>query len=218
MLLLLLLLLLLLQTGDLPDSEMVPEHNDERWMDEDREHERGAAAAAGAAGAAGKKKHKQGAGSAVIIDPSMPTAELMKYAREFVSAVTAEPGSGGANRGSSSSKHKPGSSSSKHELPLQVAKGLRLVALGRVDYLHPHFHNDKLIFPAGFTVERRAKTPSGGDREMWYRAEILRNPDGSGPLFRCVEVCEGWVLSSSAGLAAVDVSGTQSSFSAIMAP
>lgn len=169
---------------------MVPEHNDERWMDEDREHERGAAAAAGAAGAAGKKKHKHGIGSVITIDPSMPTEELMKYAREYVSAVTAEPGSGAK----SSSKHKPGSSSSssKHELPLQVAKGLRLVALGRVDYLHPHFHNDKLIFPAGFAVERRAKTPSSGDREMWYRAEILRNPDGSGPLFRCAWTL-GWL-------------------------
>eukprot|EP00775_Hariotina_reticulata_P004536 gene4536-4788_t len=66
-------------------------------------------------------------------------------------------------------------------LPLHLSANLVLLSLGRVEFLHPHFHNEKFIFPVGFAVKRRARTAAGG-QESWHLAEILDQPDGSGPL------------------------------------
>lgn len=155
------------QTGDLPDSEMVPEHNDERWLSEDTAAEH----AATASGGAGDKRNKQQAAAAGQQLGDMSARELMKWAAALVN-------------GSSSS----GSGKQKgiSKLPLQLAANLVLQSLGRVEFLHPGFHNDKFIFPVGFVIKRRAKTPCSGGREIWHKAEIIEAPDGSGPLFRCV--------------------------------
>jgi hypothetical protein len=180
---LLLLCLLLLQDGVLPDSEMVPEHNDERWLLEECAAEREAAATAKDAAAGGPGKNKQrrskvvlGASQAPPLDT--PTEELMAWSASFVrAAVCAAGGEGGA--GSKGGKGSTGSG-----LPLQLAPSLLLVSLGRVEYVHPRFHNDKFIFPVGFTIRRRVRLPCSSEREVWHTAEVLANPDGSGPLFR----------------------------------
>lgn len=167
------------QTGELPDSEMVPEHNDERWLLEDREAEQQAAASAqdaAAAGGAARKKKRPTTGTQAPGD--MELDELLKWAASFVAAVCEAPGGQ-----ASSSKGKGGAGLN---LPLQLANNLLLTALGRVDYVHPRFHNDKFIFPVGFTVRRRARTPLSGDREVWHTAEILADPQGAGPIFRWV--------------------------------
>jgi hypothetical protein len=70
------------------------------------------------------------------------------------------------------------------KLPLQLAANLQLLSLGRVEFLHPGFHSEKFIWPVGFAVRRRARTPASGGRELWHIAEVLEQPDGSGPLFR----------------------------------
>jgi hypothetical protein len=169
-----------LQTGELPDSEMVPEHNDERWLLEDREAEQQAAAAsaqdAAAAGAHARKKRRPTAGTQAPLD--MELGDLLKWAVSFVAAVSGAPGGH-----ASSSKGKVGMGL---KLPLQFANNLLLTSLGRVDYVHPRFHNDKFIFPVGFTVRRRARTPLSGDREVWHTAKILADPQGAGPIFRWV--------------------------------
>lgn len=167
------LLLLLLQDGVLPDSEMVPEHNDERWLLEECAAEREAAATAkDAAGGPGKSKQRRkvvlGASQAPPLDT--PVEELLAWAASFVRAACA------------AGEH--GAKGSKGGLPLQLAPSLLLLSLGRVEYVHPRFHNDKLIFPVGFAIRRRVRLPCSSEREVWHTAEILANPDGSGPLFR----------------------------------
>lgn len=137
---------------------------------EECEAEQAAAADDGAAGS-GKGRKKISASHA----PSqMGTAELLKWAAAFVAAVTGTgSGSGGSSKGAS-----------KYKLPLQVAPNLQLLSLGRVEHVHPRFHNDKFIFPVGFTIRRRAKTPCSGDRELWHTGEIVADPEGCGPVFR----------------------------------
>jgi hypothetical protein len=164
-----------MQTGELPDSEMVPEHNDERWLLEDREAEQQAAAsaqdaAAAAAGGAARKKRKPTTGTQAPGD--MELDELLKWAASFVAAVSGQ---------ASSIKGKGGAGL---KLPLQLANNLLLTTLGRVEFVHPRFHNDKFIFPVGFTVRRRARTPLSGDKEVWHTAEVLADPQGAGPIFR----------------------------------
>jgi hypothetical protein len=38
-------------------------------------------------------------------------------------------------------------------LPFQIAS-LNIVSLGKIDYERPHFHNERYIFPIGYTIER----------------------------------------------------------------
>jgi hypothetical protein len=169
------MLLAALQDGVLPDSEMVPEHNDERWQQEECAAEREAAASA--KDAAGKNKHKRkvlGASQAPPMDT--PVDELLAWATAFVRSVSAA--------GEASSSKAGTSKGGEAKLPLQLAPSLLLVSLGRVEYVHPRFHSDKFIFPVGFAIKRRAKTPCSADKEVWHTAEIMANPDGSGPLFR----------------------------------
>jgi hypothetical protein len=180
-----------MQTGELPDSEMVPEHNDERWLLEDREAEQQAAAAsaqdAKAAAAGGRAKKKQPRPTTGTQAPQdMELDELLKWTGSFVAAV-------GAHTGHASSSKGKGAAGLK--LPLQLANNLLLTCLGRVEFVHPRFHNDKFIFPVGFAVRRRARTPLSGDREVWHTAEILEDPLGTGPIFR-------WVLGLPVGAVA----------------
>jgi hypothetical protein len=135
---------------------MVPEHNDERWLTDDECASE--AAAADSKGKGGKKAQK------ALQLGGLSVKELQAWA----SALVANGASAGGG------------------LPLQLAPNLVLTSLGRVEILHPAFHNDKFIFPVGFAVRRRARTPCSGGREVWHTAEVLEAPDGSGPVFRCV--------------------------------
>eukprot|EP00887_Chlorella_sp_A99_P002328 scaffold10.g2328.t1 len=69
-----------------------------------------------------------------------------------------------------------------------VSKQLRVLDLGRVEWLHPAFHDEKHIWPVGYRAERLAATPASGGEEGPHVLEVAAAPDGSGPLFRRV-VC-----------------------------
>ena len=69
---------------------------------------------------------------------------------------------------------------------LQPNRQLRVLSLGRVEWLHPAFHDEKHIWPVGYTAERLAVTPASGGREVPHLMEVLEASDGSGPLFRWV--------------------------------
>jgi len=163
------------QTGELPDSEMVPEHNDERWLLDDRAAEQAAAARPGGA-ASGQKKSasRQQGGRAQAPPAGASIKERQEWAAAFVAALV-----------SGNAAAVPGvKGSSGYKLPLQLESGLVLVSLGRVEFVHPGFHSDKFIYPVGFAVRRRAKTPNSGGKEIWHTAEILEDPQGDGPVFR----------------------------------
>lgn len=59
-----------------------------------------------------------------------------------------------------------------------------VLSLGRIEYLHPEFHDVKNFWPVGYKVGRLAATPASGKKECLHTCEILERPDGSGPLFR----------------------------------
>ena len=63
-----------------------------------------------------------------------------------------------------------------------------VLALGRIEFLHPGFHTDRRLWPIGYAAQRLAATPASGGREAAHLCEVLAAPDGSGPLFR--RVCE----------------------------
>ncbi|KAL0040242.1 hypothetical protein WJX77_001213 [Trebouxia sp. C0004] len=74
--------------------------------------------------------------------------------------------------------------SSGVSMPLKLTSSLTVLSLGRIEYLHPAFHDVKNFWPAGYCVDRLAATPASGKKETLHRCEILEAPDGSGPLFR----------------------------------
>ena len=59
-----------------------------------------------------------------------------------------------------------------------------VLSLGRIEYLHPGFHDVKNFWPVGYKVARLAATPASAKKECLHTCEILEGPDGSGPLFR----------------------------------
>lgn len=65
--------------------------------------------------------------------------------------------------------------------------GSAVLALGRIEWLHPGFHDEKRLWPVGYAAERVAATPASGNRPAPHRCEIAAASNGSGPVFRC-----GW--------------------------
>lgn len=63
-----------------------------------------------------------------------------------------------------------------------------VLSLGRIEYLHPGFHDVKNFWPVGYKVGRLAATPASGKKECLHTCEILERPDGSGPLFRSAQL------------------------------
>lgn len=59
-----------------------------------------------------------------------------------------------------------------------------VLALGRIEHIHPAFHDEKHLWPVGFVAERVAATPASDRKPVPHRCEVLAAPDGSGPLFR----------------------------------
>ena len=60
-----------------------------------------------------------------------------------------------------------------------------VVALGQVDFLHPAFHDEKFIYPVGYSAIRITSSAASGNRPLPHLCEILAAEDGSGPFFRC---------------------------------
>jgi len=69
-------------------------------------------------------------------------------------------------------------------MPMHVSKNFTVTALGRVEWIHPQFHNEKFIWPIGYTSERITMTPAGGKNAAKHVCEVLVAEDGSGPIFR----------------------------------
>ncbi|WIA30589.1 hypothetical protein OEZ86_000671 [Tetradesmus obliquus] len=171
------------KTGELPDPEMVPEHNDERWLNDDSEDllldDQDSSSSTGSK--AGKRGAKKGAaqGAAAAADKCYTVnGAALKDLRQWAADLVAQQQQSGDSA--------PGKAAATGgaKLPLQLAANLQLLSLGRVEFLHPAFHNEKFIWPVGFAVRRRARTPASAGRELWHLAEVLEAPDGSGPLFR----------------------------------
>jgi hypothetical protein len=69
---------------------------------------------------------------------------------------------------------------------MRIGRALTVLSLGRVEWLHPAFHNEKVIWPVGYRALRTAVTPLGGATPVEHLCEIIVAPDGSGPLFKWV--------------------------------
>jgi len=70
-------------------------------------------------------------------------------------------------------------------MPLTVGKTLTVLSLGKVEWLHPSFHDAKSIWPVGYTAQKIAVTPAAGsNKPKKHLCEILETSDGSGPIFR----------------------------------
>lgn len=74
-------------------------------------------------------------------------------------------------------------------LPLALGPQLVVVALGRVEWLNDAFHNEKTIFPVGYTAQRTMATPASASRVVRHTLEVVVAPDGISPLFRWVMAC-----------------------------
>jgi hypothetical protein len=165
---------------------MVPEHNDERWLNDDSDDmlldaddDISTSGRKSGAAARSKKGAAQGAsagGAKCYTVNGAALKDLRQWAADLV-----------AQQGSASAAPSKGPGGAK--LPLQLAANLQLLSLGRVEFLHPGFHSEKFIWPVGFAVRRRARTPASGGRELWHVAEVLEQPNGSGPLFRWGLAC-----------------------------
>jgi len=59
-----------------------------------------------------------------------------------------------------------------------------VLALGRIEFLHPGFHSARSLWPPGYAAERLAATPASGGREVPHRCEVVAAADGTGPRFR----------------------------------
>ena len=59
-----------------------------------------------------------------------------------------------------------------------------VLSLGRIEFLHPGFHDVKNLWPVGYCAARLAATPASGKKETVHVCQILEAPDGAGPLFR----------------------------------
>lgn len=173
---------------------MVPEHNDERWLNDDLQLAEDDAAEPGSSvqlkdGKRGRKAGRRSSSSAKAGSSAAAGVaaaggqgcytvsgagikDLQQWAADLVAQQQQQ--------------QQPGAFTTKGltKLPLQLAPNLQLLKLGRVEFLHPRFHSEKFIWPVGFTVRRRARTPASGGKELWHLAEVLEHPDGSGPLFR----------------------------------
>ncbi|KAG1179026.1 hypothetical protein G6F70_004396 [Rhizopus microsporus] len=67
------------------------------------------------------------------------------------------------------------------QLPAQIVASLRIIELGRIDYERPAFHNDRYIFPIGYTAERTYMSMVDPSNQTIYTCKVEDSQDG--PLF-----------------------------------
>ncbi|KAJ3118930.1 transforming growth factor beta regulator 1 [Nowakowskiella sp. JEL0407] len=65
-------------------------------------------------------------------------------------------------------------------LPIQFGQ-IKLVSLGTVEYENEKYHNQRYIFPVGYTIIRDFASMSDGDKLSQYIATVLKGDDG--PIF-----------------------------------
>ncbi|KAI8969966.1 F/Y-rich N-terminus-domain-containing protein [Mycotypha africana] len=66
------------------------------------------------------------------------------------------------------------------QLPFQIAS-LNVLDLGKIEWKRPAYHNDRYIFPIGYTVERTYMSMVDPDNQTTYTCKV--EDGGDGPLF-----------------------------------
>ncbi|KAI8095095.1 F/Y-rich N-terminus-domain-containing protein [Gilbertella persicaria] len=66
------------------------------------------------------------------------------------------------------------------QLPFQIAS-LNVISLGKIDWERPGFHNERYIFPIGYTVERTYMSMVDPHNQTTYTCKVEDGQDG--PLF-----------------------------------
>lgn len=69
------------------------------------------------------------------------------------------------------------------KLPLKIGKSLIIVDLGTVVYDRPRFHNERYLYPDGYTSEHLYPSLIDPLTEAWWRSTII-DRGGDGPVFR----------------------------------
>ncbi|GLI69245.1 hypothetical protein VaNZ11_013821 [Volvox africanus] len=69
-------------------------------------------------------------------------------------------------------------------LPLVLGRKLRVLQLGKVVWLSRWFHDEKYIYPVGYTASRLMASGASGGREVQHLMEVVASEDGVRPLFR----------------------------------
>ncbi|GFR40744.1 hypothetical protein Agub_g1354 [Astrephomene gubernaculifera] len=73
---------------------------------------------------------------------------------------------------------------SRVTFPFVVGPKLRLLRLGEVVWLSRWFHDEKYIYPLGYTAARVMASGASGGREVQHLMEIAATDDGVRPVFR----------------------------------
>ncbi|GIL51716.1 hypothetical protein Vafri_7651 [Volvox africanus] len=69
-------------------------------------------------------------------------------------------------------------------LPLVLGRKLRVLQLGKVVWLSRWFHDEKYIYPVGYTASRLMASGASGGREAQHLMEVVESDDGARPVFR----------------------------------
>ncbi|EFJ42811.1 histone H3 methyltransferase/Trithorax [Volvox carteri f. nagariensis] len=69
-------------------------------------------------------------------------------------------------------------------LPLKLGSKLRVLRLGEVVWLSRWFHDEKYIYPLGYTADRLMVSGASGGREVRHVMEVVASADGVRPVFR----------------------------------
>jgi hypothetical protein len=127
----------------------------------------------------------QRSSSACVQDGELPEGMLPPNNDGFDGSSSDEDAPGGGRRPAKRARAAgAGAGARPGGAPFFVGRSLQVLSLGRVEWLHPLFHNEKCIWPVGYAAERTASTPAGGPKPAPHLCEILEAEDGSGPLFR----------------------------------
>ncbi|KAI7905607.1 F/Y-rich N-terminus-domain-containing protein [Cokeromyces recurvatus] len=71
----------------------------------------------------------------------------------------------------------PRDENGKVKLPFQIAS-LNVLSLGKIEYERPGFHNDRYIFPIGYTVERTYMSMVDPNNQTTYTCKVEDGQDG----------------------------------------
>ncbi|KAJ9053335.1 hypothetical protein DSO57_1025140 [Entomophthora muscae] len=77
----------------------------------------------------------------------------------------------------------PQDETGKYILPVNIGI-LTVVSLGTIEHENPKFHNDRYIWPVGYTVKRYYNSTVHADKQACYTASIV-NDNGS-PCFQII--------------------------------
>ncbi|KAG2498072.1 hypothetical protein HYH03_003832 [Edaphochlamys debaryana] len=76
------------------------------------------------------------------------------------------------------------SAAGKVSFPLVISQKLKIMALGEVVWLSRWFHDEKSIYPLGYTAQRLMASGASGGREVLHTLTVEADADGVRPVFR----------------------------------